>query len=103
MDADLDKEVMNLRENHPYIALVIGGASLQTFLTAERQILEPLKKGSTTLISLIAVYFTFNMTYPKQLYPILILIQRFVLGIQDKQVVPNSLTKVMSSLDKLDC
>ena len=81
MEADLDKEVTNLRENHPYIALVIGGASLQTFLTAERQILEPLKKGSTTLISLIAVYFTFNMIYPKQLYPILISLQRFVLDI----------------------
>lgn len=40
---------------------------MQTFLTAERRILEPLKKGSTTLISLIAVYFTFNMVYPKPL------------------------------------
>ena len=47
--SDLDKEVMTLKENHPYIALVVGVASLQTFLTAQRRILEPLKKGLTTL------------------------------------------------------
>ena len=99
MEADLDKEVMTLTENHSYTALVVGGTLLQIILTAECRILEPLKKSSSTLVSLIAVYFTFNMVYPKLLYPILISIQYFVLEIKDKQVI---LTKLLSSLDKLD-
>ena len=44
MEVELDKEVMALSENHPYIAMVVGGASLQAFLTAEHHVLEPLKK-----------------------------------------------------------
>ena len=100
MEADLDKEVMTLTENHSYTALVVGGTLLQIILTAECRILEPLKKSSSTLVSLIAVYFTFNMVYPK--LPILISLQHFVLEIKDKQVIPNTLTKLLSPLDKLD-
>jgi len=33
-----------------------------------------LELGSTTLTSLIAIYFTFNIVYTKQLYPVLIFI-----------------------------
>jgi len=52
------------------------------------------------LIKMICSYFIFDITYTKSLYPILIFIQRYILGIEDKQRVPNIVTQVLASLDQ---
>ena len=43
MDVDLDK-VMELPENHPYLAVVMGGPCVEVFFIAERNVFESLKK-----------------------------------------------------------
>ena len=100
MDQNLDETAMALSENHPYLGLVLGGTSLELYLIVERHVLEAVE-ASSVFTGLIASYYTFNMTYPKQVYPVLIFIQQFLLGIQDKQPLPISLTKLLSSLDKI--
>ena len=86
MEAELDKEVVALSENHPYIAMVVGGASLHASISYGRKSLSRVvKKGTIILTSLISVYFTFNMLYPKLLYPVLIFIQHFVLESYSEQ------------------
>ena len=101
MDVDLDKEVMELPKKHPYLAVVMGGPCVEVFLIVERNVLESLKRISSIIIILIAGYFTFNMSYPKSLYPTLIFLQHFVLEIKDKQVIPCTVTRLLSSLDKV--
>ena len=49
---------------------------------------------------MIALYFTMEITYPSSLYPLLLSMQRFVLGIKDKQIVPPVVTCLSSSLDQ---
>ena len=102
MDVDLDKEVMAIAENHPYLALVVGGPSAEVFFVVERCVFESLSKVSSIMVVLIAGYFTFNMAYPKSLYPVCTFLQHFMLGIKDKQVVPNIVTRLLSSLDKIE-
>ena len=101
MDHNLDEAVMNLRENHPYLGVVMGGTSLQAHLIVERRVLEEVE-ASSVFTALIGAYFAFNMSYPKPIYPILIFVQHFFISVKDKQQIPISLTKFMSSLDKLD-
>ena len=86
MDHNLDEAAMALSENHPYLAIVLSGTSLQVFVIVKRCVLEAVM-ASSALSALIGVYFAFNMTYTKPLYPLLIFIQHFLLGIQDKQSV----------------
>ena len=100
MEHNLDEEAMTLSENHPYMGVVIGGTSLQVFVIVERTVLETVE-ASTALSGLIAAYFSFNMTYPKGLYPLLIFIQHYILKIKDKQPTPICLTKFLSSVDKI--
>lgn len=100
MDENLDERAMSLSENHPYLGVVIGGTSLQVYVIVERTVLETVEVSSA-LSGLIATYFSFNMSYPKGLYPLLIFIQHFLLGIKDKQVTPITLTKFLSSVDKI--
>ena len=104
MDQNLDEAAMALSENHPYVGLVMGGDTLEAYMVVERHVLERVE-SSSILTGLIAAYFAFNMTYPKALYAVLICIQHFFLDIRDKQIIPVSVTKLLSSLDKLnmDC
>lgn len=98
MDNNLDESAMAVSENHPYLGIVLGGTSLQVFVIVERCVLEAVV-SSSALSGLIAAYFAFNMTYTKPLYPLLIFIQHFLLGIRDEQPIPISLTKFLSSVD----
>jgi len=75
-------------------------SSAQLFLVAERCVLGAPNNAVSAVVGLIATYFVFNMIYPKQLYPVLIFLQHFVLSIKDKQPIPNILKRVMSSLDR---
>lgn len=56
---------------------------------------------SSVFVGLIATYFTFNMAYPKAVYPVLLFVQHFLLCINNKQAVSISLTSILSSLDKM--
>ena len=84
MDVDLDKEVMAIAENHPYLALVVGGPSAEVFFVVERCVFESLSKVSNIMVVLIAGNFTFYMAYPKSLYPVLYILQHFMLGRTNK-------------------
>ena len=101
MDHNLDEAVMNLRENHPYLGVVMGGTSLQAHLIVERCVLEEVE-ASSVFTALIGTYFTFNMNYPKPNISNSDICTAFFVSVKDKQQIPISLTKFMSSLDKLD-
>jgi len=48
---------------------------------------------SDALIKLIYSYFVIDITYPKELYPILNFIQCFIMGIKDGQPIPSAVTQ----------
>ena len=95
----MDSAVITLPENHGYLA---GDSSVQVFLTADRYLLGSPNKTVSILVGLIGVYFSFNIAYPKPLYPIFIFLQYFVLNITDSQHVPDIVKRVVSSLDRIE-
>lgn len=50
------------------------------------------------LVDVICTYFIFDISYPKPMYPLLILLQHFVFGFVDHQKVPTSVVALCSSL-----
>ena len=101
MDSDLESQILRIHENHPYLAAVFNDSTAQFFIVAERTVLESADDVTSALFELIGAYFAFNMVYPKPLYAVLLFIQHFVLDIKDKQAVPNSVTRILSSLDRI--
>ena len=101
MTCDVDKEVMSIAQNFPYIVMLTGDENIQFLLVAERKALTSTDNFMEILTALVAAYFTFNIEYPKALYPIFIFLQHFVMELKDCQSVPNALTRVLSSLDRL--
>ena len=70
MDCDVETAIVNLNENHGYLATVFSDSSAQVFLTAECLLGSP-SNTTSLIIALMGVYFSFNnMVYPKPLYPI---------------------------------
>ena len=53
----MDSAVMTLPENHGYLAVAVGDASVQVFLTADRYLLGSPNKTVSILLGLIGVYF----------------------------------------------
>ena len=97
---DVDEEVKKLPYNYPYLLLVEGESSLQFFLVVEKAILSESEGFLGALLDLICTYFTFDIVYPKPLYPVLLFIQRFVMDIKDNQKIPPALTRVLTVLHK---
>ena len=72
--------------------LPLSDSSAQVFLTAERCLLGSPSNTTSLIIALMGVYFSFNMVYPKPLYPICIFLQHFVLDLVNGQRVPDRLS-----------
>ena len=96
---DLDEEVSKLPYVYLYIAVVEGDSNAQFFLVAEVIVSES-DGFLDALCDLICAYFTYNIVYPKPLYPVLLFIQRFIMDIKDSQTVPPTVVRALSALQK---
>ena len=53
---------------------------------------------SEAILNLMSTYYTFDLSYPKKNYPLLIFIQNFVLHLHDKQKVPTTVSMMYTKL-----
>ena len=72
---------------------------IQYFICVEGSILAECCNVPDAVVTLIATYFSFNMSYPPGLYSTYIFIQHHILGINDKQRVPNIVTVLYSAVN----
>lgn len=67
---------------------------MQFFTVVERLVLDDCEDLVDAITALIGAYFTFNIQYPKALYPVFIFLQQFVLKLQDSQTIPPIVTRL---------
>ena len=72
----------------------------QYFVVVEELVMIESDSFSQVLQDLISTYFTFDIAYPKQLYPVYVLLflQHHVCTIQDQQPIPNVVKIVYSAM-----
>ena len=80
----------------PYIGFVPADSSFNFVVIVEKQILTKIK-SFCAIQCLISAHFTFDIQYSNY-FKSMLMLQRFVLGIQDGQ---STVTRLMSSMDKL--
>ena len=66
-------------------------------MVIEREISMETKKCLDAMINMICLYYVFDINYPKQLCPVLLFMQRFIVGIKP---IPTVLTRVLAGLDQ---
>ena len=81
---DLDEKAGKLSP-FPQI-VVVQHDPMQFYIAVEKQILLESDSTKDSIIDLISVYFTFDIAYPKLLYPVCLFLQHYVLVIVDKQL-----------------
>ena len=92
---------MQIKQNEPYIVVIeLEATKRQFFVVVERSITIESDTFQDALTDMISLYFIMDITYPSSLYAVLLSIQRFVLGIKDKQMIPPVVTRLLSSLDQ---
>ena len=71
----------------PQIMRLRHDESTQYFIAVEKVLLESASiEGS--VLDLIGAYYSFDIVYPRQLYPLLIFIQHIIFNIFDQQRMP---------------
>jgi len=98
----VDKEVSEIQQSAPYIVVTGASENMQLYIYCEHNNLLESKSVRDALLDLVAVYFVFDIWYPKSLDAILIFIQHYVMDIKDSQPVPMTTAKVVGNLLKLD-
>ena len=98
-DDDIDDLLKDLQPS-PKIIVLEGDGSYQFLIVAEKEDITESCDFQTAIVDIIAVYFTFNMAYPNQLYPVLLFLQHNILDIIDEQKVPNVVKITCSAMDK---
>ena len=97
--ADLESEVEEIGVSSPYIIVThTDDDSRQYFVVVEKMILVESSDMSAALQDVMSVYFTFNIAYPRPLYPVLLFLQHHVFEIKDDQTVPNIVKIVYSAM-----
>ncbi len=85
MTCDLDEEVKKVPRIYPYIAMVEGESNVQFFQVAETAVIGESDGFYGALIDLVCVCISYNIVYPKPLYPVLLFVQHYVMDIKDRQ------------------
>ena len=84
--ADLKSEVEEIDVSSPYIIVThTDDDSRQYFVVVEKMILVESSNMAAALQDVMSVYFTFNIAYPRPLYPVLLFLQHHVFEIKDNQ------------------
>ena len=82
----------------PYIIVADSDEATEYHIYVEMECVVSSPTLADALIDLICTYFIFNIEYPKPMYPALVFLQHFVMGLTDGQKVPTSLRAFCSSL-----
>lgn len=78
--------------------MILNDSWVNYFLIADKTILDSQDQLVDCMVDLIAIYYVYNIEYPKPLNATLLFIQHFILGLEDNQKIPPSLIRLLSSL-----
>jgi len=97
LHSELEEQIEGIKQNEPYILKINHN---QFYVVAEKVVVSDTIRLMDALINMICAYFVFDIEYPKSMYATLIFVQRYILGIADKQRIPDVVTRVLTSLDQ---
>lgn len=89
-----------ISRNSPYLIALRSAEKILFVVIVERESL--ITTFQSALLYLIGAYFIFNIAYPKESFPVLIFLQRYVLSIVDKQVIPKIVRQAVTTMNKFN-
>lgn len=101
--ADVDEEIKKISQNFPYLIVLKSLETYNFVVVVENEIFVETETLVYALMYLFATYYSFNMAYPQGCYSVLILFQKYILGIgkDDKQSVPKSVREAVTVMRRL--
>ena len=77
----------------------VGEKGTQYFICAEKAFVTESKTLKDALLDLMCFYYVFNISYPKTISAVFLFIQHIVCNLQDSQVHPKCLSKLLQNID----
>ena len=91
----------SLKKSTPYIIALQSTEKSSYIIVVEGEVLVTTEYFRSALLYLFAAYYTFNIAYPQLQYPVLILIQRYIMGLEDSQNIPKSVRQAVTVMKRL--
>jgi len=100
----VDGEVAAIGRTEPYLVITgrPGEEASQTFVCCEKRVFVTSRSVQDGIMDLMAVYFTFDITFPKHTNAILLFIQHYVFQLVDDQPLPPTTIKLVSNLQRMN-
>lgn len=95
---DVDSEAWKLKRNEPYIMITKTDEAEDYSVIVESKHLISTTSFKDALLNLMSTYYTFDISYPKSNYPLLIFIQYFILHLHDQQKLPTTVSMMYTKL-----
>ena len=88
----------------PYIVITgkAGDENAQFYVCGERIVIVESKSFFDCVIDLLCCYYVFDMVYPESLSGMFLFIQKYLFRIEDEQVNPPCLSKLVKNLSAVD-
>ena len=79
-----------------------GDEGCRVYISCEQELFILSKSIIDGVLDMMAIYFSFDINYPKYTSCVLLFIQHFVLDLKDDQPLPPSTVKLVSNLEKIN-
>ena len=102
-DIDVDAAISAIGQSEPFLVITgrPGDEGSRVFISCEGEIFVSSKSVIDGMLDLMAIYFSFDITYPKSTSSVLLFIQHFVFDLKDEQLLPPATVKLVSNLEKI--
>ena len=100
---NLEDELSNVQQSEPFLVVTskLGTEASQIFICCEGASFLESKSIKEAILDLVSTYFVFDISYPKAIYRIMLVMQHFVFDLKDEQCVPPAVTTLVTNIKKL--
>lgn len=96
------EEVKKINCSQPFLLVLEGDDQFNYVIMCENSVFLQFGNLTDGLFFLLAVYYIFDMSYPKPLYPVYIFLQHHVFSLLDKAHIPDVVIRTLSVLHNIN-
>ena len=94
-------KIKGINCSQPYLLVLEGDEHFNYMLICENEVFLRIRDLTDGLFYIIAMYYIFDMAYPKPLHPVYMFLQHHVFSLLDKAHVPDIVIRTVSVLKNI--
>lgn len=99
---NVGEEVKKINCSQPFLLVLEGDEHFNFMIMCENNVFLRIRDLTDGLFFLLAIYYIFDMSYPKSLHPVYMFLQHHVFSLIDKAHIPDVVIRIVSVLRNIN-